>query len=117
MKKIFSFLFILSVVLGGLVIFFNQPKFYANPEHAFKFFSLPSEATSQIIVLDELHSQGKNGALGMGIDNYWLKITGNLDSLGKAILKAGGTQTDSIYIISLIKGDNTSVNFYRIIKS
>jgi len=52
-----------------------------------------------------MYSQGKNGALGMGTDNYWLRIVDNPHSLGQIILNAGGSQTDSIFYISVIKGD------------
>lgn len=41
----------------------------------------------------------------MGTDNYWLRIIDNTQSLGKKILNAGGSQTDSIYSIIIIRRD------------
>ncbi len=105
MKKISLFLLIIVVIIGGVILFFYQPRFIATPQQISKFFNLPVQANSLIVPLDEIHSQGKKGALGFGIDNYWLKINGNPDILCKYILEAGGVKSDSTYSISKVRGD------------
>lgn len=41
----------------------------------------------------------------MGTDNYWLRIVDDPQYLGRMILDAGGSQTDSIFSITVIRDD------------
>ncbi|MCM1139823.1 MAG: hypothetical protein NC453_14745 [Muribaculum sp.] len=105
MRKYVFILIVLAVIVIGSLILFNRPQFIANPEYMSNFFNLPSETDKSFIVLDAVYSQGKNGAIGMGTDNYWLRIVDNPHDIGQAILDAGGYETDSIYFIYIIRGD------------
>lgn len=105
MKKRIFIIIVLVIIVAGSLIFCFQPQLLANPKRVSRFFNLPSATDKSFIVLDKMYSQGKNGALGMGTDNYWLRIVTNPHALGQKILNAGGSQTDSIYHITVIRRD------------
>lgn len=105
MRKFVISLLVCIICAIGCAFYYYSPINLAQPKYVSTFFNLPSETNSSFIVLDKMYSQGKNGCIGMGSDNYWLKIVGNPQSLGRMILNAGGSQTDSIYSITVIRGD------------
>lgn len=104
MKKFFVVI-VSALSLFALFTMYYYPEHLAQPKFVSEFFNMPSGTNSSFIVLDKMYSQGGSGVFGMGTDNYWLRIVESPQSLGQTILNAGGIQTDSIYSITVIRGN------------
>ncbi len=104
MKK-FAIIGISAIIIGAVcLVWYNHPKHLSSSaDYIPEFFGLPSNSVNELTVLDELHSQGKT-TFSFGVNHYWLKFQDTKDA-ADAIKEAGGSETDSVWMITKQRGD------------